>query len=367
MTSLVGCGVSTPLLTIIDAEDQQSIKVGWRDYQDWVDAEIPDQGIPFERVLYSNGFQVIDQVEFLLQDGNQRNEQWLDIAEKTYWLSDGSISLNGETILPSQVIVRESDLIKEADFSITDLAPAILEALDLPLAEGMKIAKLHFPKTQHVIFIFLDAFGFTIYQEALDRVELPYISTLSEPMLGITVYPPVTRVATASILSGLTPQENGVVSREVRGTQARTIFDIFEEEGRSYDIIEGNTLYLNNLSAETLHLTADANENGSTDDEIFTQVMRTIQTDLPDFLWVHYHGIDDAGHTYGLWSDEYNRTLQEIDGMLQRMVEASPPGTVIMITADHGMHPGSGEGRLGDHGLLVAEDMFIPLFSLYRQ
>ena len=364
---LVGCGVSTPQLTIRNAEEQQSITAGWGDYQDWIDAEDPNQGIPLERVLYSSGFRVIDRVEFVLQDGKKRNEQWLDIAQQTYWLSDGSISINGETILPTQVTINESDLVKEADFSITDLAPAILDALDLPLSEGMKIANLHFPKTQHVIFIFLDAFGYTIYQEAIAKLDLPYISTFSEPMLGITVYPPVTRVATAAILSGLTPQENGVVSREVRGTEARTIFDIFEEEGSSYDIIEGNTLYLNNLSAETLHLTADANESGSTDDEIFAQAMRTIQTDLPDFLWVHYHGIDDAGHTYGLWSDEYNRTLLEIDGMLRRMVEVSPTGTVIMITADHGMHTTSGEGRLGDHGLLVAEDMFIPLFSLYKQ
>jgi phosphopentomutase len=44
------------------------------------------------------------------------------------------------------------------------------------------------------------------------------------------------------------------------------------------------------------------------------------------------------------------------------MRESLDPGTVLVVWADHGCHP-SGNG--GDHGTLLPEDMYIPVFISY--
>jgi len=52
-------------------------------------------------------------------------------------------------------------------------------------------------RVEHVLLLFLDGFGYVRYQEALASGDIPRLAALGEPMLGLTVYPPITRVATA--------------------------------------------------------------------------------------------------------------------------------------------------------------------------
>jgi predicted AlkP superfamily pyrophosphatase or phosphodiesterase len=69
------------------------------------------------------------------------------------------------------------------------------------------------------------------------------------------------------------------------------------------------------------------------------------------------------GHSYGPNSDEYLDAMIRVDGYLEGIVQALPENTLIVITADHGMHE-TDDG--GNHGTLTAKDMVIPIIFIEK-
>ena len=68
---------------------------------------------------------------------------------------------------------------------------------------------------------------------------------------------------------------------------------------------------------------------------------------MPDLLFVHFHGIDDAGHTYGPGSPEEEAVVHEVDAAVGQLLDALPADTLIIIFADHGMHRVDGRREVG--------------------
>jgi predicted AlkP superfamily pyrophosphatase or phosphodiesterase len=84
---------------------------------------------------------------------------------------------------------------------------------------------------------------------------------------------------------------------------------------------------------------------------------------MPDLLYIHFHEIDDMGHTFGPDSDEYASAIERVDHYLAGIYDALPEGVLILIFADHGMHT-TQEG--GNHGTLTADDLIIPIIILEK-
>jgi predicted AlkP superfamily pyrophosphatase or phosphodiesterase len=85
---------------------------------------------------------------------------------------------------------------------------------------------------------------------------------------------------------------------------------------------------------------------------------------MPDLFWVHFHGIDDAGHTYGPGAPEEAETLREVDAAVGELLDALPAQTLVLIFADHGMHAVAEGERQGNHGNLIVRDMLIPIWTV---
>jgi predicted AlkP superfamily pyrophosphatase or phosphodiesterase len=83
---------------------------------------------------------------------------------------------------------------------------------------------------------------------------------------------------------------------------------------------------------------------------------------MPDLFFVHFHGIDDAGHSYGPGAPEEEAAIREVDAAVGRLLDAMPSGTLVIAFADHGMHRVGEAERSGNHGNLIERDMFIPIF-----
>lgn len=70
----------------------------------------------------------------------------------------------------------------------------------------------------------------------------------------------------------------------------------------------------------------------------------------PGFMTIHLSSLDETEHMTGPFSDESRRNLEEIDGMVARLIEAAQkndPKTVIVVVSDHGF------ARV-DHALNIA-------------
>jgi predicted AlkP superfamily pyrophosphatase or phosphodiesterase len=216
-----------------------------------------------------------------------------------------------------------------------------------------------------VVLIFLDGLGYVRYTEALALNLIPNLSALGEPLVATVTYPPRTSVSTASLLTGAGPEVHGVDRRGIRKTETETLFDVASSAGLEVVAVEGESLSFELRGAE-LQLSGDLDGNGHTDDNVLANALSVLREGTPDVFFVHFHGIDDAGHSYGPGAPEECAAIQEEDAAVARILELLPEHTLIIIFADHGMHQANQEGRLGNHEHLIERDMFVPIFVVVK-
>ena len=177
-------------------------------------------------------------------------------------------------------------------------------------------------------------------------------------LLAQTVFPSVTLVAHASMLSGLCPSKHGLLWNEYlpeRGYAPGTdLFDLAHAAGLE------TIMY---ISSDKIRQIV---EPGSIDRFIHIEdrdsvVMGSLVANFPrDFgvLFVHLVATDIAGHNAGWLSRHQLNTIHLADealGMLLAELDARNlrGETLIIVTSDHG-------GYGGGHGTNVREDMTIP-------
>jgi predicted AlkP superfamily pyrophosphatase or phosphodiesterase len=173
-----------------------------------------------------------------------------------------------------------------------------------------------------------------------------------------TVYPSVTLVAHASMLSGLCPLKHGVDWNDYlpeRGyAQGTDLFDVAHAAGLRTDMFV------------TKNKLIQVTEPSSLDNFVFvndrdTVLMERLIAEFPqDFgvLFIHFGITDGMGHAYGWLSPQQLSVIFRADEALGWLLdELDARGlrseTLIIITADHGGHETT-------HGSSSPEDMTIP-------
>jgi hypothetical protein len=320
------------------------------------------RGVPLERVLVAAGHAAVETLNVTseLEDGNTSLE-WAPAAGSAWWLDDGSLLVGEKSLRASRLDIEPPPLLEHAQASITDIAPTVSTALGLRLPEQATGRALESLPVDRAVLIFLDGFGFVRYTEALAQGLIPNLSALGEPLVATVTYPPITSVSTASLLTGAGPEVHGADRRGVRKTETETLFDVASSAGLEVVAVEGESLSFELRGAE-LQLSGDLDGNGTTDDNVLTNALSLLREGARDVFFVHFHGIDDAGHSYGPGAPEERAAIQEEDTAVGQILELLPEHTLIIIFADHGMHQVNEEGRLGNHGHLLERDMFVPIF-----
>jgi len=327
----------------------------------WKDVAGGDDGVALERLLWSAGHALVESVTVTMADGTARTYAWSAEMAEAQWHGDGELAIGEDRQTPARVEVTAPASPDGVQATIRDIAPTAASALGLRSLEGADGTALTSAPATHVLLLFLDGLGYVRYQEALAAGDIPVLAALGEPMVALTVYPPGTRVATAALLTGALPERTGVTDASVRDTDVETLFDVAAEAGLSVVSVEGQSLAFNLRSTEVV-LSGDRDGDGSTDDNVLANTLDVVESGMPDLLLVHFHGIDDAGHTYGPGAAEEIETLRYVDQAVGRLLATLPEDTMVIAFADHGMHRVQQEGRLGDHGHLIERDMLIPIW-----
>jgi hypothetical protein len=207
-------------------------------------------------------------------------------------------------------------------------------------------------REEDVLVIILDGFGYHQYVHAVQKGYAPFLGSIASAKKALSVYTPVTNAGVAAILTGRLPSENGVHTRKDMDVLVPSIFEYANERSKTSVLVEGNIKILN-LEIEPM-LNVDKNKNGSTDDEIRDKALGIIE-EGNSLMVVHFHGIDDSGHSHGDLSSQTMERIRTTDGYVKELV--SRWNGKVIITADHGMHSTS-EG--GSHGEFRYEDMIVP-------
>ena len=107
-------------------------------------------------------------------------------------------------------------------------------------------------------------------------------------------------------------------------------------------LIEGLTKppgWLEELEAKLGPYT-NGNETTVPGDELRTKyTLEILATKKPGFMTLHLSSLDEAQHESSPFSKESNETLEALDGMIGRLVEASrknDPNAVVAVVSDHG-------------------------------
>ncbi|MGI5838680.1 MAG: alkaline phosphatase family protein [bacterium] len=204
---------------------------------------------------------------------------------------------------------------------------------------------------EKVMIVYVDGLSYEQFRRAKESGAVPNLA-LGKAERAMSVYLPVTNCCFAAMLTGEYPDVNGVHSRKDREPLVPTILDVLQEQQKKAAIIEGQINILK-VNGEIV-LNTDKNGNGINDDDIFNCAAGYLSRDY-DYLMVHFHGVDDAGHSYGPEAGEYHRHLQLLDGYIGQLREGWT-GKIIVLS-DHGMHR-TEDG--GSHGEFRSEDMFVP-------
>ena len=358
-------GACTPTWTVQLAGPDSTLTVDHARLQE-LESFAEGEAVPLERVLWESGYRVIETVTITEADGASETFVWPDVAQHAAWQFDGDVSVGDTTFTPERITVTPPAEVTQITAQIIDLAPTAAAALGLSAPEHATGAVLTDVEAEHVLLLFLDGFGYVRYTEALADGLIPNLAALPEPQRAQTVYPPCTSVASAAILTGAAPAANGVDRRGIRTTEAETLLDVAAEAGVRVQAVEGNALAFNLRNAK-IELSGDKDGNGSTDDNVLTNTLAVLETGMPDLFWVHFHGIDDAGHTYGPGAPEEAAAIREVDAAVGEILAALPGNTLVLIFADHGMHTVNEEERLGNHGNLIARDMLIPIWTVWTE
>lgn len=207
---------------------------------------------------------------------------------------------------------------------------------------------------EKVLVVLVDGLSYPLYEAAAAENLVPQLLAGATVEPALSVYPPITNCGLAAMLTGETPDKNGVHSRQDRVLQVPGLLEELERRGKKGAIIEGHTMIIK-MQGEVI-LNTDRNQDGQTDDEILASALENLAD--CDLVFVHFHSVDDCGHSYGPLAAETKEQLAVIDGYAGELFAAWEGRRIVL--ADHGMH-NTADG--GNHGEFMFEDMYVPYLT----
>jgi len=252
-----------------------------------------------------------------------------------------------------------------ADYVAANRRSRIADVIGLwinpPSASVTDVAQLSLDALQkgRVLVVEIDGLGYNAYTQY--SKDCPMLKKFNAQKAR-TVMPSISNVALASIVTGKTPDISGVKERKDRELAIADMFSTAAAMKKSCAVIEGDSVLVTMNANQTL--SPDQNGNGSTDDEVQQNALLAIDSGS-DFLYVHYHGLDDVSHTTGPLSDKACQKAKELDQYIADLLSKFH-GTAILIS-DHGMHDVMQADKLGMHGTFLPVDMLVPLGILQNK
>jgi hypothetical protein len=315
---------------------------------DIIDAN-DSQGVLLERYLWQQGLYPVVGI----RSGGHYID-WAEAASRSLWqipafLSpDGELHLFGERLDARDIAVATAP---RPDLSVLDVAPTACGALGLRGDfDGRDLCRAN---ASRVVVIYVDGLGWCRYGQA--RPAMKNLSAL-EPAPACCVYPSISNVNAAAMLTGVCPERSGIDRWENREIRTDDAVDLALRNGVSAAWIDGPRPPVS--LRQGIVRVNDTNGDGSFDDEI-TERAAADYDNGTRLLYVHLFDTDRTLHAHGPYSSQSLDSAARADIMIGRLLGHLKPGTLLIVVSDHGGHDITG-GR-GDHGSLLPRDMLVPL------
>ncbi|HMK46748.1 MAG TPA: alkaline phosphatase family protein [Methanocella sp.] len=305
-------------------------------------------GIPLEIFLYYYGVYPVTSVSF---GGTTYN--WTNVAlsadqDRVVLVTEnGSIYFNGNVTRVGNV---DAGVTARPGVSTLDIKPSISYALGIDKTRSGIVPS----EERQVVLVYIDAFGYQRYENSLHEGLIANISSLGEPIKAICEYPSVSQVNAKAMVTGL-PAD--LVKGDFRSynPSGETVLDVINDQGKKAEWVDGITAP---VSVNSTIYNMDANGNGTEDDEAMDAAVKEYRKGA-GLIVVHLDDTDSSMHRYGPYSPQGKASVKLADALVGEMMSNMSTGTVLIVWADHGCHQ---SGNAGDHGTLLPDDMYIPIF-----
>lgn len=244
--------------------------------------------------------------------------------------------------------------------SLAEVMPSAAALLGVPgQRDGLGLTAVA-PASRAVVVVLVDGLGAALLEAR--RGHAPYLRDLAEhrppgvPARLTSAFPSTTAASLGTLGTGLPPGRHGLVGYDVldpardrvvnqlqwpedldpRSWQPRpTVFEAavaagvavvrvgpkaFDGSGLTAAALRGGRY----AAAETLGARVDA-------------TARALRTSQRGLVYLYWGELDRTGHARGWESLEWTRQLEDLDRQLARLATACPAGTLVLVTADHGM------------------------------
>lgn len=233
---------------------------------------------------------------------------------------------------------------------ISNVVPALLE----PSVEPVSWIPAEVYDADRVVLLVLDGLGWDQLSER--PACAPTLCAMQGGPIS-SVVPTTTATALTSIATGLTPGQHGVIGYRIavdgevlnvlrwttpdgdaRTTIPPTEFQKAAAFGAQHPPIVTRAEFTGG-GFSGAHLDGTRLHGYRCLSTLVTELKRLTAANEP-FVYAYYDGIDKVAHEYGL-GEYYDAELRACDRLVGDILEVLPPGTALVITADHGqVHTG---------------------------
>ena len=230
------------------------------------------------------------------------------------------------------------------------IVPAFCCGLLLPFVAASRAAPEPPPGLKHALIISVDG----LRPDLLLRARAPHMRGLLETgsfsLWARTVPESVTLPSHTSMLTGVSVPRHGVTWNGDRPGEpvypkVPTLFELAKRRGLTTAMVTGKSKFTALAKPGTLDWASIA---GSSDEDTARRAVDMLKERQPDVMFVHFPGVDGTGHSKGWGSPEQIAKVEEVDGLLGKLLAAldelkRADSTLVLLSADHG-----GAGR--SHG-----------------
>ena len=232
---------------------------------------------------------------------------------------------------------------------------AVLPGAAQALGVTVEVPALTLPTARSVCVVIVDGLGRMLLEETADRA--PFLTSLMPGGITLTAgCPSTTATSMGSFGTGLPPGRHGLVGYEVmdpaRGVLLNelkwdpgtdplawqphpTMFEELADHGVAVTRIGNPGFDGSGLTLAALRGGAFVGEKRL--DTRVDVAVAALSRPGRGLVYLYWGALDGAGHQHGWRSPQWRRQLRHVDRELARLARRLAPGTMLIVTGDHGM------------------------------
>ena len=228
---------------------------------------------------------------------------------------------------------------------------AVLPGVAAALGNPTEQPAIDLPSATRVCVVLIDGLGSSLLDDYAS--DAPFLTSLDRGVL-VAGCPSTTATSLGSFGTGRSPGQHGLVGYVVMDPERRVLLNELRWDPEVDPLRwQPHPTVFEHLTAAGVPCTAIGNPefdgSGLTvaalrgprflgrdrlSDRIDEAVAALAE---PGVAYLYWGEVDAAGHTYGTNSRNWLRALREIDEAMKRLARLLPAGTLLVVTADHGM------------------------------